>query len=285
MRDSDTCIALVSNRAYLRKALLTIWEVRLFGKYRGDVVLVVGDDLKDLVKVIGKSRLRIIPVYFPDIDRSQENRVLDELPGATYAQRSKSFQFHKFFCFSTFFKQWEKVLYLDAYMKIFAPLTPVLKIDCANSIVAHSDGHPTYEWTLADQFNFSDFPDLLALLSTIVNLSVDYFQTGMMYYDTSIIDEKTLGELIDLSQKFPNSRTNEQGILNIWAQRKSIWTKLPVERHGRRFLYDYCERKEFDCEDYIMLKYPRAPEKDLYRLLSLVAFAFFWSAERKRMGV
>jgi len=285
MGDGDTCIALVSNRAYLRKALLTIWEVRLFGKFRGDIVLVVGNDLKDLTIAIGKSRLRIIPVCFPDIDRSQENRILDDLPGATYAQRSKSFQFHKFFCFSAFFKQWEKVLYLDAYMKIHAPLTPLLKINCANSIVAHSDAYPTYEWTLADQFNFLDFPDLLAPLSKIANLSVDYFQTGLMYYDTSIIDDETVGELIDLSKKFPNSRTNEQGILNIWAQRKSIWTKLPVDRHGRRFLYDYHERKEFDADDYIMLKYPKSEKKDLYRFLSLATFAFFWRAERKRIGV
>ena len=40
-------------------------------------------------------------------------------------------------------------------------------------------------------------------LEKIYNLeSLDYFQTGILYFDTSIIDESTKKDLINLAEKF-----------------------------------------------------------------------------------
>ena len=283
MKSKGTCVALVCNRAYLDKALLTIWQLRIFGRFSGDVVLVIGDDLHDAIGALRRSLLRITPVYFPDIQRDLQNKVLDRAPGTLDSQSKKTFQFHKFFCFSPFFKKWDKVLYLDSKMRIYAPLGPLLQVDCSNSLVAHSDAYPDFKWTLTDQFNFADFPELRPKLSEIADLSSDYFQTTMMYFDTSVIEDGTVEELIDLSRAFPNSRTNDQGIVNIWAQKKRIWKKLPTEKHGNRFLYDFHERSGYGPNDYLMVKYPKIPQKGLSWFLAAKAFVFLRKIERRRI--
>jgi lipopolysaccharide biosynthesis glycosyltransferase len=283
MKSKGTCVALVCNRAYLDKALLTIWQLRIFGRFSGDVVLVIGDDLREAIGALRQSLLRIIPVYFPDIQRSFEDRVLDGARSALDSQSKKTFQFHKFFCFSPFFKKWNRVLYLDAKMRIYAPLGPLLEVDCTNSLVAHSDAYPDFEWTLTDQFNFADFPELRQKLSKVADLGSDYFQTTMMYYDTAIIEDGTVGELIELSRMFPNSRTNDQGIVNIWAQKKGIWKKLPTEKQRNRFLYDFHERPGYGPDDYLMVKYPKISRKDVAWFLSAKAFDFFRRMERRRV--
>ena len=283
MEREKTCVALVSNRAYLDKALLTIWQLRIFGRFKGDVVLVVGDDLRSAVPALGKSLLRITPVYFPDINRNVENSLIGNASTTLTSQSKKTFQFHKFYCFSTFFRKWSKVLYLDAKMRIYAPLSPLLKIDCSNSLVAHSDAFPEFRWKLGDQFNFTDFPELQPRLERTVDLKSDYFQTTMMYFDTRIIEEGTVNELVELSRKFPNSRTNDQGILNIWAQNKGLWAQLPTEKFGGRFLYDFYERPGFGVDDYLMLKYPRIPRKDFGWSRAEKIFEFVKRIERRRI--
>lgn len=283
MKSKGTCVALVCNRAYLDKALLTIWQLRIFGRFSGDVVLVIGDDLHDAMGALGRSLLRITPVYFPDIQRDLQNKVLDRAPGTLDSQSKKTFQFHKFFCFSPFFKRWNKVLSLDAKMRVYAPLGPLLQVDCSNSLVAHSDAYPDFKWTLTDQFNFADFPELRPKLSEVADLGSDYFQTTMMYYDTAIIEDGTVGELIELSRMFPNSRTNDQGIVNIWAQKKKIWKTLPTEKQGKRFLYDFHERPGHGPDDYLMVKYPKIPQKGLTWFVAATSFNFLRRIERRRI--
>ena len=65
-------------------------------------------------------------------------------------------------------------------------------------------------------------------LEKIYNLeSLDYFQTGILYFDTSIIDESTKKDLINLAEKFPLSTTNEQGIMNLYFKdTKNLYSEL-----------------------------------------------------------
>ena len=44
----------------------------------------------------------------------------------------------------------------------------------------------------------------------------NYFQTGVMYFDTRIINEQTFKEIIELVTNYPITITNEQGILNLY---------------------------------------------------------------------
>jgi len=44
----------------------------------------------------------------------------------------------------------------------------------------------------------------------------NYFQTGVMYFDTNIIEKNTKNEIINLVKKYPISISNEQAILNLY---------------------------------------------------------------------
>ncbi len=52
-------VVLVTNRKYLRRCLHTVWQLRRFGDYDGDVVVIVGSDLKLTArKLWGDSKMR-----------------------------------------------------------------------------------------------------------------------------------------------------------------------------------------------------------------------------------
>ena len=124
-------------------------------------------------------------------------------------------------------------------------------------MLAHSDAYPTYEWMLKNQFDFNQFPELYKELNQNFNLQVNYFQSTILLYDTSIIEDNTKDILIELSNKYINSKTNEQGIMNLYFNcLKNIWEQIKI-KDEETFYYDFFERNNFKWSDYIMLKYPK----------------------------
>ena len=68
-------------------------------------------------------------------------------------------------------------------------------------------------------------------LAKTYNLKVNnYFQTGIMYYDTDIIQQDTKQSIVDIVESFPISITNEQGILNLYFHlTKNLYEEIPSE--------------------------------------------------------
>jgi len=86
-----------------------------------------------------------------------------------------------------------------------------------------ADGYPKYLQPLSSQFDSSHH--LYDDLSSQYNLNdLKYFQTGLMYFDTSIIKNQTLNDILKIAIKFPISKTNEQGILNLFFQSDDNYT-------------------------------------------------------------
>lgn len=254
---SDNCVILMCNKPYLEKAKNTIKQLRDVGKYQDDIVLLIGNDLKDENILIDN----VIIKYFPDIDRSAIVEILKKKPIFDGREVNKIFQWHKIHIFDTYFKRWKKCLYIDSGMHIFNPIHKIMDLDCKDKLVAHSDSYPTFEWKLKIQFDSIQFPELYKELCSIYNLEIDYFQSGILLYDTNIIDENTKKDLLDLSNKFINSKTNEQGIMNIYFNCiKKIWEPVKI-KDDETYYYDYWERNNLRYSNYIMLKYP----KTIYR--------------------
>jgi hypothetical protein len=55
--------------------------------------------------------------------------------------------------FNTFFKQWKYIFYLDCGITIFRDISPILNEITENTLLAHSDAYPNYEWKLHCQFD------------------------------------------------------------------------------------------------------------------------------------
>ena len=239
-------------------------------------MVIVGDDLRTAIPAIAHSGLAVTPQFFPELDRSEALARAKEAPHTSEVVFTKPFQFHKVHLFDAFFKQWRKVLYVDTKMRVFNPIRPLLELDCENSLIAHSDAFPDYTRTLDSQFNTKDFPDLTKEIDALVPLKSDYFQTGMILYDTTIISDATVHEIVDLARKFINSNSNEQAIINLWAQARKLWKKLPTSSVEGKLLYDYWEREPFSAGDYLLLKYPRVMPTSLKRKLAGWGFSVYW---------
>ena len=60
-----------------------------------------------------------------------------------------------------------------------------------------------------------------------------------MFYDTNIIESHTIKDILKIANQYPLSITNEQGILNLYFQkRKNIYKELP-EYLNEEIIYYY----------------------------------------------
>jgi hypothetical protein len=162
------------------------------------------------------------------------------------------FQFHKFYLFSTYFKKWDYVFYIDAGMWIFSDIMPIVNQKQKKTLLAHSDAYPDYVWKLDHQFDKTMTAEFKAL-SSKYNLNVDYFQTSLMIYDTAIIEDLTMDDLIKLFLYYPISITNDQGIIALYFTNvKPYFRQLHTSDGGDRYYYDYLSRNSW--RHYAMLK-------------------------------
>ena len=244
-------IVLCSNKGYLEKAERTINEIRIKGEWNGDIVFFHDKELHDDTKLKGmKEKYDLILKEFPTLDTSKVEKL--------YNSSDKIFQFFKFNLFDTYFKKWDTILYIDAGMHIFKPLNRLFNIDVKGYLFANSDAKPTYEWTLESQFNIDKDKDITNELKKEFDLTKkDYFQSTMMLFDTSIIHNNTVKELVELMNKYPICfGTKDQAILNLYfLNKRNLWKPLPLN-DNEGLLYDFNER-ENKKEDYIMVKYPK----------------------------
>lgn len=259
------CIVLMCNNVdkYKNETIRTLYELRQIGKYDGDIILMYDDELLCLSDENFKDEfkhqllnLNVQLKYFPKIDRTKFINMFKETPFIEGDKReiTKSFQFHKFYLFDRYFKNWNKIFYIDAGMHIFKPIQKMLEIDFSNSLLAHSDAYPYYKSKLDCQFEKQAYPETYNNLKKEFNLNVDFFQSGILLFDSNIIQENTFEELIKLSEKYFISKTNEQGIMNLlFTCKLKIWKQIQIKDNDT-FYYDMWERPKYKKHNYIMLK-------------------------------
>ncbi len=238
------CVAFVCNYRYLPKFYDTCNALINVGEYNGPIVLLVGND----INVISLSKSPFFKQYSqilirqePDITFSDDIvQSINETNAKCDKFGYKLFQYHKFYLFTPFFKQWSYVFYIDCGAKIYDNIQPVLDCTVPGTLVAHSDAYPSYQWKLKDQF-----------LKEIPDGNSDYFQSTMMLYSTDIIDgDNTFAKLCELTAKYPHSKTNDQGILNLAFANQ--WKQIPLI-YEKKYIYDFFIR--YDNMPYIMTKY------------------------------
>lgn len=214
---SQTAVCFVSDFKYLYKNFYRIHDqLRTKGKYKGDIVVITSFLsptflIKDIRKDNRVSVLRFKRIKF---DRKTD-KSLKNLNVSHNRHIYKNFQWNKLHLFNRRIKKWNYVLYIDINMSIHHDINPILDIKPINKIFARADGFPEYSWKLSTQFD--ETQKIYKKLSKKFDLQrTDYFQTGLMYFDTKIITESTYNELISLVKKYPITTTNEQGILNLF---------------------------------------------------------------------
>jgi hypothetical protein len=250
---TDVCIVFVCDKAYFNKFINTCNQLIKTGKYNGNICLVVGDDLNNdaLLDCDFIKNNNIITKYFPNIQFSNDFLIVNNEIKTDGRNLTKKFQWHKLHLFNTFFKQWNYIFYIDCGMTIFSDISPIINEAIENTLLAHSDAYPTYEWKLHDQFDKNN-TNLFTKLNNKYNLNIDYLQTTIMLYDTKIIQDDTYDNLLKLSIEYPISITNEQGIISLYFTNVQPLFKQIKTHNEHIYFYDYLLRNKDN--KYIMLK-------------------------------
>ena len=248
----STCVLFICNADYFPKFIQTYTQLRKEGNYIGDVCLIICDDLfgSEMVSNFVKNE-KILVKHFPFIqfpNSFYESQTAIERPNHW---NLKLFQFNKLYLFHPFLQQWDYVLYLDCGIHIFGDIEPILRCAEPGVLYAHSNTYPYHEHTLKDEFwNASS---LFEEMKTQFHLDVDYPQTTMMLYDTSLTGLDVYMDLYKLCLKYPIAMTNDQSIIALYFTNiRPVWKQIPLEDE-RTCYYDYLKRATKQ-KPYIMVK-------------------------------
>lgn len=242
MKENKNVIAVVGNFKFLRNHVNQfISNLRNQGKYQGELLILTSLFtptflIKNIKKDINLTVIRLPKIKF---DKKTKKRFLslntNDQPNRF---KKKNFQWFKLNLFHVRLKEWDKILYLDINLTIHKNINNIFKIPVRNSFLAKADGYPNYNRLLISQFDKTQHE--IKQMKRIYNLnSNDYFQTGLMYFDTSIIYKDMISDILRIAKEYPISITNEQGILNLYFQnRKGVYKELP-EFLGDDIIYYY----------------------------------------------
>lgn len=235
MKD-DVAICFVGDFRYLYKYFNNMYlNVRHIGEYKGDILILTSIFCPTfLIKQIRKKN-KVKVLRFRKINFSKKAKfTMKTLNTDPDPNRyiTKKFQWHKLNLFDLRLKKWKSIFYIDLNMNIHFPLEPILINRPNKLILARADSYPEYDWKLSSQFDKSN--QLYKELNKKFNLSItNYFQTGIMYIDTEIIQKNTKKEIVELANEYPISKTNEQGILNLYfIFIKNHYQELVAESEG-----------------------------------------------------
>jgi len=248
------CIVFVCNKKYLTKFSKTIQMLKQNGNYNGDIILIIGDDLKEQ-EIKLKNEYNISVKYFPNLIFDKEFMDNFNKLNRDSLWKNKIFQYHKFHLFNSYFKQWNYILYLDCGINILRPIQPILDSKENNILFARNDpwGPFINKWSLGTQFDQTHpMFNELNIKYELLNIK-NYFNTSVILFDTNIIQENTSKDLYNLSIKYPLSITNDQGIIALYficINKK--WKELKI-KDNNQYYYDYKPRNKKKL--YIMHKW------------------------------
>lgn len=159
-------------------------------------------------------------------DKSKEDKIKPILekynilffPVATPYDRAYYIKYH---IFETYFKSWNKILYLDCDTMIFDKLNILFDLlNENNNLFVDFEGNSIEKfftmWSPINESNQNDY-NLLAQETDIKKYG---FNTGILLYNSSIIKEDTVKKLYDLHEKYKNINKHvetgtDQPIINL----------------------------------------------------------------------
>jgi len=233
------CCVFTCNLLFFDKFKNTCDQLINNGKYTGDITLIIGDDMElENTKNNNFIKLNNINVIkFNNIKFSENVNSILESVNDDGRCRNKKFQWHKIHLFDEYFKNWDYILYLDSGLNINHDISPIIESRKKDKLLAQSDAYPSMIWKLRDQFDQTK--ELFNKLDSEYDLNIDYFQSTIMLYDTNIITDKLIEKLLDLTNTYPITRTNEQGIIALYFTNiEKKWEKLPLGNDKYRY-YSY----------------------------------------------
>lgn len=268
MVEPSTVFVLVTDEAYLYKTKKTIIDLRSTGQWHGDLVL-ININVQHLNKTF-TDFYNITVKTFPEINEKKTllnalhySPFLDTIDGR---EITKINQWEKLHVMDNYFKQWDRVVFLDAGLRVLSSVhESVLKLNYVGKFLAPDDGGnylPNPNKLFKTQISQSFKKRILDLQEEFGEtiLEEPYFLNCMWVYDTSILDIVSKEEMINGMVKYPVCKTNEMALMNLYIHFKHhLWQRFPVRAQNGKILFDWCELNNPSSStwrDYCFIKYP-----------------------------
>jgi hypothetical protein len=263
MNNNKTVFVLATNAQYFTKACATINDLRTIGNWHEDIVLItIGFHLEDEYK----SMNNIIEKQFPSIDKSHLLNQIgpDGFSNSDKRELYKLTQWEKLHVFDDYFLAWNRVVFLDAGLRVLDDVKYLLELDYENCILAQNDAFPNFrpDQIFKNQLSF-DNNDKIDIITRDFGENIfdsHYMLNCMWVYDTNILNICSKQQLIDAMNTYTLCRTNEMGIMNLILHFKyKLWREFPSKASNGKFLFEWCElNNNFHTtwRDYCFIKYP-----------------------------
>lgn len=264
-----TAFVTLTDRGYFSKARTTIRDLRTYGRWEGIIVLIVVDFMPtwDEIQDLG-SNLVIYPVKHIDHTALWETWKKHPIrKQADDRHYKKVYQWDKLHVFTTFFKSWSRIIFLDAGSRVFRPVFPLLFLRYEGKIMCPDDSDPYDNGNrLACQFDFDANPDATVRFHKefgVECLQSRYFLNCFFILDTSIIQEYTFDMMTKWMTEFPISCCNEMGIMNLYFNVKhNAWSPIPQKTNEGSYYFgwnEYNYKEHPSADKFIVMKYPSRP--------------------------
>lgn len=256
----DTTFALISDLAYFEKAKKTIVDLRSRGNWRGSIVFITIDfdlnpNFKDFYNITEKK--------FESIDKTQllENIGAQGFSNSDKRELYKLNQWEKLHIFDVYFKQWNRVVFLDAGLRVLDDVVYLLELDYKNKILAPIDGKHYQHNLFKDQISYDKSHFVEKFMNDFGEsvLQSNHMLNCIWIYDTSILEICNKDQLIKAMNDYPICKTNEMCIMNMLFHFKyHLWSPFPVKSSNNKYLFDWCElnNPNTNWRDYCFIKYP-----------------------------
>jgi hypothetical protein len=262
----NTVVVTLTDQGYFQKAKRTIIDVRSRGEWTGELVLItVGFDAPQNFL----DYYRILPFRVEHIDTSsmvQQYRDNPIRPTCDGREFGKLTQWDKFYVFHTFFRSWDKVIYLDAGLRVLDSISYLADLPCTNVIMAPDDASPyDNDKRFGGIIETDRHPVVVERLWKEYAPSIlkeRYFLNCIWMYDTSLLSRVSFQDLVDTMNKYPICRCNEMTVMNLlFTFQHRVWKPFPEwVANGRKRLFGWTENDRDDgatsWRDFCFMKYP-----------------------------
>ncbi len=263
-------VTLCDNSDYYRRAKLTISELRDSGGWKGDIVLMAIDFDPEPIPGVHIHRIshmsldNLLEVYKTHpLKHSHDDRWLTKL-----------YQWDKFQVFTDFFRKWERVVFLDAGMRIIADVQPLLDLEWKGVLLGPDDTeHPAsngmkFRCQIETVSNPDAYRALISEFGESILDATSYLLNCMFVFDTALLDRITYQELVDTMNAYPIATCNEMTIMNlVFHFRHRVWKPFPA-KVGSRYLFGWNETnyilRPARWVDFHFMKYPFYTPPRLY---------------------